>query len=685
VTEQHDPDPQTEQHAPDPQTPTTFEELNLGAPLLEAIRGLGWAQPTEVQAKAIPPALQGRDLLVQSRTGSGKTAVFGVPFADQLVKPDVHAPQTLVLCPTRELALQVAEECSRIAAKTPLKILAIYGGAAMGPQVSALQDGAQIIVGTPGRILDHLRRGTLKTDAIHVLVLDECDEMLSMGFLEDITSIVDQLPAPRQTMLFSATIPDDIQKLTERYLKDPLRLYLSEDFIGVREIQHIYYLISGTDRTGDLLRVLQYENPGLALIFCNTRDDTAMVADFLRGKGFPAEGISSDLTQAERERVMQSMRDGNLRYLVATDIAARGIDLSDLTHVINYTFPESADIYVHRTGRTGRAGKSGIAVSLVSPREIGSFYYLKLIHKIYPEERHLPSTEEMATRREGERFARLCGMMEGKRVSEEMRSLARRAWSTLDGERLVALALAVVLDEGKEVFAEVVAPARSSTDEERRRDHESGSERPRREERGGRGERPRRREERGGRGERPRRREERGGRGERPRRREERGDRAPREESGDRAPREESGDRAPREEREAPAAPRERKTTRTRRRDVEPGERGGEQGEFTTPDGDVERWEVIDAEPVAGEPATDAVRMFINIGRRQGINEGELVDFIEREASGGGDPLKPGDVEMRDNHSYFKVRAALADAVLERLAGKSFQDRLIRVEKAKTR
>ena len=312
----------------------TFADLGIAEPFLSTLTEMGFSEPTDVQVSAIPAGLEGRDLLVQSRTGSGKTVAFGVPLFAAL-DPTKKEAQALVLAPTRELALQVEREFARICANSPFTTLAVYGGAAMSPQVKALKDGAQVVVGTPGRVLDHIRRGTLKTQSIHVLVLDECDEMLSMGFQEEMNNIVERLPKKRMTLLFSATIPPQIERVISVYLDDPVNLCLSEDSVGAREIDHVYYLVTGGDRMEHLLRVLEYEKPTFALVFCNTRNETAKVAEFLRAQGSRAEAISSDLSQRDRERVMQEMRDGNINYLVATDIAARGIDLSDLSHVIN--------------------------------------------------------------------------------------------------------------------------------------------------------------------------------------------------------------------------------------------------------------------------------------------------------------------------------------------------------------
>lgn len=665
-TDQEETDNGPGSEAEDEQVPT-FAELGLAPEILEAVEEMGFEQPTDVQVEAIPLAMERRDVLVQSRTGTGKTLAFGAPIIQGLIGLEPRT-SALVLAPTRELALQVAAECTRIAARTEVGIVAIYGGAAMGPQIDALKRGTQIVVGTPGRVLDHIRRRNLSTSTINTLVLDEGDEMLSMGFLEEIRAIIESLPEDRHTMVFSATIPEEIQRLADRYTRDPVPLYLSEDFIGVREIQHVYYLVTGGDRHGDLLRVLEYEQPETALIFCNTREDTANVAGYLQSNGFAAEGISSDLTQSDRERVMGKMRQGQLKYLVATDIAARGIDLSDLSHVINYTFPESADVYIHRTGRTGRAGKSGIAVSLVSPREIGSFYYLKLIHKIYPEERRLPSADEMATRREAARHAKLMEICGGRDVSEELRSLARRVWSTVDGERLVALALSHVLEEPGEVFAAIEARPQPTPRPAEQRDR---SERPP----------PRRRSERDDKRERRPRRDDRDRDG---RHRSGRDRRPPRgrDESGpgraggaDRPDRADRADRPDRPDRsdgrsDGPRKPVDRKTTRTRRRD-------SEQGAFTTPDGDVEFWETVDD----GGASDDYVRLFMNVGRQQGLGLAELFQLVLDETGIVKDQLEK--VQIKSSYSFFNVPGEVADAVIEKLNGKSYAEREVRVERAK--
>ena len=345
------------ERASEPAAPT-FASLNLGPEVLRAVGDMGFAEPMQVQTAVIPLVLTGRDLMVQSRTGSGKTAAFGIPLVDRIVNPEDGFVQAIVLLPTRELALQVAGEVARIAAYRPIEVVPVYGGAPMGRQIEQLRAGGQIVCGTPGRVLDHIRRGTLQLDRVRCVVLDECDEMLSMGFQEDIEAIVDRTPSERQTLLFSATVPEGIQRLARRFLRDPEMVKLSADFVGVHEIRHVYYAIPGGQRESELLRVLEFESPKRAIIFCNTREETGRVAEFLRRHGYEAEAISSDLSQVDREKVMAQMRAGTLHFLVATDVAARGIDLEAITHVINYTFPESPEVYIHRTGRTGRAGRA---------------------------------------------------------------------------------------------------------------------------------------------------------------------------------------------------------------------------------------------------------------------------------------------------------------------------------------
>ena len=427
-----------DEQAPEPgKKRVSFDDMGLSEDVLKGVKALGFTDAMEVQKVTYPEILKGRDLMVQSRTGSGKTAAFGIPMAQQLVDPEESSVQSLILCPTRELARQVSKEVEALCKFRSIEVLPVYGGAPIGPQIKALKKGVQVVAGTPGRVLDHLRRKTLVADRISMLVLDECDEMLSMGFQEEIQAILDFMPEDRQTLLFSATVTDDIARLARRYMREPEKISLSDDFIGVKEVDHYYYMTTSAALHQELARVLEKEAPGSAIIFCNTRESTNVVSRFLRKKGYKAEAISSDLSQKERDRVMEKMRKGKIQFLVATDVAARGIDIQDLTHVFNYGFPDSAEVYVHRTGRTGRAGKGGVAISLVSPQDIGNFYYMKLTYGIEPTEKRLPTEQELLTNRESERFTKVTRVF-SQEAQPDYASLARRLWHSHHGERVFA-------------------------------------------------------------------------------------------------------------------------------------------------------------------------------------------------------------------------------------------------------
>jgi ATP-dependent RNA helicase DeaD len=417
--------------------PPTFDVIPLSADVRKAIDALGYVHPTPVQRAVFEPASRGRSLVVQARTGTGKTAAFGLPIVDQLVRRGVDHVQALILTPTRELALQVARELTHLAQFRGTKVSAIYGGAPMGKQIEELADGAQVVVGTPGRVLDHLRRGTLDPSNIRIFVLDEADEMLSMGFAKELHAIVETLPRERQGLFFSATIPPDIERLAINHLRDPEFVTLSSDQVGALSIQHFVYLTGQADPRKELLRVLEVENPESAIIFCNTKDQTERVAEALQGRGFEAEWLNGDLEQRERERIMARTREGKLRFLVATDVAARGIDISHLTHVINADFPESAEQYVHRTGRTGRAGKTGTAISLVGPKNIGALYILRLTYKIRPIEKQLPSAADIKTRGEHDLVTMFADAFGGPTHPDDL-ALARRLLTHENYEQIVA-------------------------------------------------------------------------------------------------------------------------------------------------------------------------------------------------------------------------------------------------------
>ncbi len=422
----------------------TFSELSLSEPVARAVAEHGYTEPTPVQAAAFGPACAGQDLVVQARTGTGKTAAFSLPLVSSRVRPDKLVVQALILCPTRELALQVTREVEALAKYADLRVASVYGGASITKQFEELEQGAHIVVGTPGRVLDHLKRKTLDVSGLRTFVLDECDEMLSMGFLPQITDIWSQLPKGHQTLLFSATVPKEVTRIAETRLKDPQFITLSGDHIGALEIQHFVYLSHG-DRLGELLQIIEVENPESAIVFCNTRDETKRVAAYLKARGFSADWLNADLSQAEREQVMRATRESRLRFLVCTDVAARGIDISHLTHVVNFDFPDASEQYVHRTGRTGRAGKMGTAISLISPTEIGDLYYLRLKYKIQPQERHLPTRQELETRQQADVVASLLLRFGGATAKDTYYQTARRLLASDSAETIIAGLLRHVL------------------------------------------------------------------------------------------------------------------------------------------------------------------------------------------------------------------------------------------------
>jgi ATP-dependent RNA helicase DeaD len=375
-----------------------FEELGLSEAVLKGVEAAGFETPTPIQVRAIPALLAGKDLVAQAQTGTGKTAAFALPLVDRL-DPAQGRPQALILCPTRELAVQVSEAIYMLGRSRGFRVLPIYGGQPIDRQLRGLRAGTQIVVGTPGRLLDHLRRGTLDLTSVKTVVLDEADEMLAMGFIEDIELILDALPEERQIGLFSATIPPPIARLATRYLKDPERITIAAEAHTVPQIRQCYYEVLPAHKVDALTRILDMETPGPTIIFCRTKRECDELGEHLRGRGYGAEALHGDLTQAERDRVMRRFRQGQVDLLVATDVAARGLDIETVTHVINYDIPWDAESYTHRIGRTGRAGREGDAITLVSPRERRQ---LKLIERgigtrIVPV--RLPTAADIAARR----------------------------------------------------------------------------------------------------------------------------------------------------------------------------------------------------------------------------------------------------------------------------------------------
>jgi ATP-dependent RNA helicase DeaD len=369
---------------------------DLPDPLRAAAHRAGWSKLMPVQARAIPYLLAGRDLMVQSRTGSGKTGAFLLPILER-IDPRRATCQALVLAPTRELARQVAEEAKILAGDTGIRTAVVYGGVAYGPQIQAFRQGAHVVVGTPGRILDHLIKRNLSLDDLQTLVFDEADRMLSMGFYPDMKAVQRYLPSRRiHACMFSATYTSRVRRLAGEFLRAPEFLSLSRDHVHVTDVEHVYYIVPRMDKDRSLVRIIEAENPPLVLIFCNTKARVHYVTTVLQRFGYDADEISSDLSQKERERIMARERRGELRFLVATDVAARGIDLPDLSHVIIYEPPEDPELYIHRAGRTGRAGGGGVAISLVDVMEKMALDRIAKRYSIEMEERPLPSDEDVA-------------------------------------------------------------------------------------------------------------------------------------------------------------------------------------------------------------------------------------------------------------------------------------------------
>lgn len=346
-----------------------FDSFGLSPAVLKAIQDQGYETPTPIQAACIPELLAGRDILGQAQTGTGKTAAFALPLLSNLTLGS-RDPQILILAPTRELALQVAEACQSYAKHmTGFNVLPIYGGQGMGLQLRQLQRGAQVIVGTPGRVIDHIRRGTLKLGNLKSLVLDEADEMLKMGFIEEIEFIFEQAPENRQVALFSATMPDSIRKVTKKYLKDPVEIKIKSKSEIVTAIDQVHYVVNRDHKMDAMTRILEVEPFDGMLVFVRTKLATVEVADKLAAHGFAAEALNGDMNQAMRERTVERLKRGSLDIVVATDVAARGLDVQRISHVVNFDIPNDPESYVHRIGRTGRAGRKGKAILFVQPRE----------------------------------------------------------------------------------------------------------------------------------------------------------------------------------------------------------------------------------------------------------------------------------------------------------------------------
>jgi ATP-dependent RNA helicase DeaD len=383
--------------------PVGFADLGLKPEIVDALSGLGYEEPTPIQREAIPSLLDGRDLLGQAATGTGKTAAFALPVIQRIPRDrEGTEPVGLVLVPTRELAMQVSEAVHRYGAGLGIRVLPVYGGQPIGRQLRELHRGVDVVVATPGRALDHIARGTLRLDAIRTVVLDEADEMLDMGFAEDIDAILEDAPAERQTVLFSATMPRRIDALARRHLRDPVRVRIEREEAAAGEaprVRESAYVVTRAQKAAALGRVLDVEAPEAAIVFCRTREQVDQLSETLNGRGYRAEALHGGLSQEQRDRVMGRLRSGTADLLVATDVAARGLDIEHLTHVVNYDVPSAPESYVHRIGRVGRAGREGVAITLAEPREHRMLKTIeRTIRRRIPVEK-VPTVADLRTRR----------------------------------------------------------------------------------------------------------------------------------------------------------------------------------------------------------------------------------------------------------------------------------------------
>ena len=382
-----------------PTPTTTFSDLGLPEPLLRALADVGYESPSPIQAATIPPLLAGRDVLGQAQTGTGKTAAFALPAMARL-DPAQKSPQVLVLAPTRELAIQVAEAFQKYAAHLPqFRVLPIYGGQSYYPQLEALKRGVHVVVGTPGRVIDHLERGSLDLSQLRCLVLDEADEMLRMGFIDDVETVLKKVPEQRQVALFSATMPSQIKRIAQTYLRDPVEIAIKAQTTTAANIRQRYWMVSGVNKLDALTRILEAEPYDGLLIFSRTKLGTQELAEKLAARGLSAAAIHGDVEQKQREKMVQSLKDGRIDILVATDVAARGLDVERISHVLNYDIPYDTESYVHRIGRTGRAGRSGEAILFVAPRERGMLGAIERATRQKLEPMQLPSVEIVNERR----------------------------------------------------------------------------------------------------------------------------------------------------------------------------------------------------------------------------------------------------------------------------------------------
>jgi ATP-dependent RNA helicase DeaD len=622
-------------------TPKTFAELGLSPNLLKAIDRLGFEQASPIQAESIPVLMQGRDVVGQSQTGSGKTVAFAVPALEK-VDPDLREVQVLILCPTRELAVQVSEEVHKLAFFTKgIRALPIYGGQSYDRQIWGLREGAQIVIGTPGRVMDHMRRGTLRLDKIKMVVLDEVDVMLNMGFRDDMETILKDTPAERQTVLFSATIPKPIEELIRRYTRDPQSVKIERKEVTVPTVEQVYYEVDRRFKIELLTRLIDIHDLKLGIIFCNTKRMVDDLVDHLNAQGYSADRLHGELTQQQRDRVMMKFRKSGLEFLVATDIAARGIDVDDIEVVFNYDLPYDAEDYVHRIGRTGRAGKSGRAISFVAGRELFQIQHIERYTKVRIHRAAIPTASEVDEARANVFLGKLRGLLQSgefKKQDHLVERLLEEGFNSTD----IASALIHLLQSGEGVPAKPAAPPQM--------------ERPRYEER------PRFDDRRERRDDRPRHREERPRYDDAPRRREDRPVRERREPIAER-----------RERPPAPqpvAAPERRAEPSVPKPTIAPNpfpKPAAAQASAKPRPEKAKAKPPFDVPPKKASRRTpdEQTRLYMNVGSETGVAAGDIVGAILGET--GLPKTTVGVIDLRERHAFVDVAKEHANSIISKL------------------
>ena len=428
---------------------TEFSPLGLIPQLEQTVSDLGYITPTPIQLQIIPLMLDGKDVIGQAQTGTGKTAAFLLPIL-QTLERDKHSIQALVLAPTRELALQVAKAGNDYARNMNTSILAVYGGQPYSPQINRLRQGVDIVVGTPGRLLDLIDKGVLDLSHVRTVVIDEADEMLSMGFIEDIETILNKIPPERQTALFSATMPPEISSISKKYMHSPQSIIIKSKHLTVDATDHRFYLVNKDEKAGVLTRIFEMEDLKRALIFVRTRVGTGDLVNELMSRGFPAEALNGDLNQQTREQVLNRFRHNQIKVLVATDVAARGLDIDDISHVVNYDLPEDPELYVHRVGRTARAGKTGIAISLVTLKDLWHLHRIEKYTKQEITQVKIPTIAEIEAKREAQLQEQIMVWLKRGGGQKELQVVARLIEMGYDPLQIAAIALKMARGDEKQ-------------------------------------------------------------------------------------------------------------------------------------------------------------------------------------------------------------------------------------------